>query len=273
MAGQRRIVQGWFEVWEVEPGVHALREPFQAERVSSYLVLGRDRALLVDTGTGVGDIRAVVEAITPLPVTLLNSHAHWDHVGGNWRFEEIWIHAAEAADLQHPRDNAFLRRQFAPDMVTGPLPTGVTLESLAIPPTTATRLLQGGETIDLGRRQLRVLHAPGHSPGGVVVVDDDNGFVLSTDVVYAGDLYAYTAGSDLTIYHTTLQRLAAISAPLRALYPSHNDSPIAPDIVVRMADGMAQILAGRAPDDAADGRARHAFDGFAVLVPWGGGAG
>jgi glyoxylase-like metal-dependent hydrolase (beta-lactamase superfamily II) len=92
-------VQAWFETTEVEPGIHAIEEPFHVERVKSYLVTGEDRAILVDTGMGVANIRDEVGRLTGLPVTVINSHAHWDHIGGNALFDDILIHPAEADEL------------------------------------------------------------------------------------------------------------------------------------------------------------------------------
>src|SRR5688572_30741691 len=108
MAGHmtRRLVQSWFEVWEIEPGVFAIEEPFHKERVKSYLVVGSGRAVLIDTGMGVGDISNVARSLTKLPVSVINSHAHWDHIGGNWRFSEIAIHRSEAAALTMGRVNS-----------------------------------------------------------------------------------------------------------------------------------------------------------------------
>jgi glyoxylase-like metal-dependent hydrolase (beta-lactamase superfamily II) len=90
------LVQGWFAVDEPSPGVFRIQEPLHNENVKSFLVVGADRAALIDTGMGVGDIRAVVESLTSLPVVVINSHAHWDHIGGNASFDEVWIHEAEA---------------------------------------------------------------------------------------------------------------------------------------------------------------------------------
>ena len=79
----------WFEVYEVRPQVFAIYEPHQAEEVISYLILGDKQALLFDTGLGIGDIRRVVLSLTSLPIVVVNSHTHNDHVGGNWQFEHV----------------------------------------------------------------------------------------------------------------------------------------------------------------------------------------
>ena len=82
--------ESWFEIYRIRPGVFAIYEPRQFEEVISYLILGEKRALLFDTGLGVGKISTVVARLTPLSVTVINSHTHFDHVGGNAEFHEIW---------------------------------------------------------------------------------------------------------------------------------------------------------------------------------------
>ena len=82
--------EGWFEVYRVQPDVYAIYEPGQFEEVVSYLIVGAERTLLFDTGLGIGDIAAVVAPLTTLPVVVLNSHSHYDHIGGNHQFEFIY---------------------------------------------------------------------------------------------------------------------------------------------------------------------------------------
>ena len=82
----------WFEVWEAGDRVLAIYEPKQWQEVISCLVLGTDRALLFDTGMGIASISDVVARLTDLPVTVVNSHSHLDHVGGNAEFSSVVGH-------------------------------------------------------------------------------------------------------------------------------------------------------------------------------------
>ena len=229
-------------------------------------MIGDERALLIDTGMGVGDIRAVVGDLTNLPVTVVNSHAHWDHIGGNHRFEEIVIHHAEAHELPLGVGNERLRRAFAPEHVRAPLPEGFDIETFSIPPSVASLLLSGGERFDLGGRSLDVIHAPGHSPGGIVLLDRDRGQLFSTDVAYAGALYAFGPDANLADYRTTLAMLAGLAPELTAVYPSHNAASIAPALLPLMHDGLAAAMDGRRPEEIIDGLAHHRFDGFSILM-------
>src|SRR5947209_4772740 len=83
------VSQPWFEVYIAAPGVFAIYEPHQSELAISYLIAGERSAVLFDTGMGIGDIREATSELTRLPVTVLNSHTHFDHVGGNWQFSNV----------------------------------------------------------------------------------------------------------------------------------------------------------------------------------------
>src|SRR6185436_13836863 len=83
------VKSDWFEIYRVRPEVFAIYEPRQYEEVISYLIVGTKLALLFDTGMGIADIRDVARQLTPLPITVLNSHTHFDHIGGNWRFRNV----------------------------------------------------------------------------------------------------------------------------------------------------------------------------------------
>jgi glyoxylase-like metal-dependent hydrolase (beta-lactamase superfamily II) len=255
----------WFEVRELEPGIFALDEPHHVERVKSHLIVGRERAILLDTGMGVANIRTEVERLTDLPVTVVNSHAHWDHIGGNALFDEILIHPAEAQDLTNGYPNERMRHWFTPASLTGALPDGVGVDTLAIPPSTATGFINEGDVIDLGIRRLDVLHCPGHSPAGIVLLDADNGILFSTDVAYQGYLYAYR-GRFRTTYRDSLRRLAVLAPDLRALYPSHYEAVVSPHLLVPMAEALQRIIDGASPIAIDGDRETYELDGVGVYL-------
>src|SRR5579863_3079969 len=95
----------WFAVEEVEPGTWLVSEP---GHVNCFLVAGRERAVLVDTGLGIADIAAAADALTDLPVLAVNTHGHSDHRGGNWRFAEVAAHPLAAETLTRPVDGGYL---------------------------------------------------------------------------------------------------------------------------------------------------------------------
>jgi len=86
---KQSLSNDWFHVYKLNDDLYAITEPFQWQEVISYLIIGKEKALLFDSGNGLGDIRAIVDQITVLPVTVLASHSHIDHVGGHWQFDTV----------------------------------------------------------------------------------------------------------------------------------------------------------------------------------------
>ncbi|MEI3580641.1 MAG: MBL fold metallo-hydrolase [Acutalibacteraceae bacterium] len=84
------VTEDWFEVYRIQPDLYAIYEPGHFQEVISYLITGSEKALLVDTGLGMGNIRKVVEELTSLPVIVMNTHTHFDHIGGNALFDTVY---------------------------------------------------------------------------------------------------------------------------------------------------------------------------------------
>ncbi len=127
---------GWYEVYRVLPGVYAIYEPGHFQEVISYLILGSERALLWDTGMGIAPIRPLVERLTNLPILAVNSHNHFDHVGGNWEFPEVlaWPGPGSEARAAAGYSREFLLPMMAEDSLAKPLPAGFQTASYAIRP-------------------------------------------------------------------------------------------------------------------------------------------
>lgn len=85
----------WFTAEEIDGETFAVGEYRHWEETHCYLVCGKERALLIDTGLGVSDIGAAVRRLTALPVTVVTTHVHWDHIGGHRYFSDIAVHEAE----------------------------------------------------------------------------------------------------------------------------------------------------------------------------------
>lgn len=242
------LVQNWYRVWEDRPGIWVIEEPLHSEQVKSYLILGAEHAVLIDTGMGVGDIHRLVRDITSQPIAVVQSHAHNDHIGGAWQFEDVGIHPSEAADLEGGQSAERLADWFEPGQMRGPLPPGFEPRGYRIPGKTPTRFYQDGDRIDLGNHVLTVIHAPGHSRGGLVLFDEADRSLYSTDVVYLRSLYLLNPDSSVPQYLHTLDQLSGLVPMVDRLYPSHGPTPISPSLIPQMRDAMQAIADGRPAD-------------------------
>ena len=83
------VSEDWFEVYEVASNLFAFCETRHDENTTVSLIVGPEKAVLIDTGCGIGNLRKVVAEVTDKPVMVINTHTHLDHLGSNRQFDEI----------------------------------------------------------------------------------------------------------------------------------------------------------------------------------------
>ena len=266
----------WHTVTEIDDGLFFIAEPFGAVEprfgvatANMYLVIGQSSAVLIDTGTGIGDVSAVVRQLTALPCTVLNTHSHWDHIGANTRFPEWAVHEIEALQIAiEPNVSGMLAPLQSPS-AQAVLPPDFDPTSYRIPAGPASRLLQEDDVIDLGGRSLRVIHTPGHSPGHVAFLDEANGLLFSGDTALHGPMYACFRGGDPADFAASAQRLATLPN-LRLICPGHNEVIRDTTWLAELADGVEAALAGQLEgtwqDEFVVGR-EFQFEGWAIWLP------
>jgi len=246
LAAERIDVEtDWFEVREAADGVFALMEPDQFQEVISYLVVGEDRALLFDTGLGMSPIRTVAEQLTTVPIVVLNSHTHFDHIGGNAEFDRIL-----AVDSPYTRANQRgfphqeLAGEAAPGSFCGGPPDGLDTATYHIRPWTPTGTVRDGDTIDLGGRVLEVLQVPGHTPDSLAMIDRENGLLWTGDTYYDATIWIYVPETDLDSYERSLDRLVALAPSVERLLPAHNTASADPANLIEAARAIRQVRSG-----------------------------
>jgi glyoxylase-like metal-dependent hydrolase (beta-lactamase superfamily II) len=258
----------WFEVYRIRPGVFAIYEPKQAEEVISYLIVGQKRALLFDTGMGISNIRKLAEGLTSLPLSVLNSHTHNDHVGDNWRFSKQEIYAMDTpftrANARGSRADA--QAEIAPGQLCRPLPANFDATSYSTRPFQIGHWLHDGDKIDLGGRVLQVIAAPGHTPDSIALLDRQNGLLFTGDTYYPGPIFLYRPETDLDAYEATLARLSRMSPQLKLLLPAHNVPVADPVDLKRVLSAFREVRAGKIKPSARDGKVEYKFDGFSFLM-------
>lgn len=261
------VANDWFEVYKVAPGVLAIYEPHQSEETIGYLIEGRKRALLFDTGMGIGDLRSLVGKLSKLPVIVLNSHTHDDHVGNNWQFDEVY-----GMDNDYTRHNARgskedAQAEIAPGEVCGALPAGFDPATYATRPWQITKWVHDGDRIDLGERSMDVIATPGHTPDSICLFDRANGLLFTGDTYYPGTVWIYRPETDLTAYGNSVRRIAALGPQVKLVLGAHNIPIAQPVVLNELASAFAQMRAGLVrPRPAGKGKVIYQVGGISFLM-------
>lgn len=257
----------WFEVYKIPPGVFAIYEPHQSEEVISWLIIGSKKALLFDTGMGISNIRSLVERRTRLPIIVLNSHTHNDHVGDNWRFTEIYGMPTNFTRANARGSTADAQAEIAPGEICGDLPKGFDPKTYATRPFHITHWLHDREKIDLGGRTIQVISTPGHTPDSISLLDEENGLLFTGDTYYPGPIFLYRPETDLDAYVVSVRKLAALASRLQLLLPAHNVPVANPGELNKVLIAIQEVRAGRVHGQKLpDHKQEFKFDGFSFRM-------
>ena len=188
--------------------------------VHCFLVEGRDKALLIDTMTGMRGLPAFVATLTDLPVEVALTHGHMDHAGGVFEFGRCYIHPADIPML----DGRTLPARVG--YVRGQLPPGEAPEASAFVPDGPVEFvpLKAGDKLDLGGRALEVLHVPGHTRGSLCYLDTASGDFFAGDACNNNTLLMMDVSATIEEYLEALLALKERQGDIRRFYLFHGPS-------------------------------------------------
>ena len=164
------------------------------------------KAAIIDPGASPENIEAIIEREKLIPVAIINTHGHYDHIGADAALKKkfgipLLIHRADAPFLTDSSLN-------------GSCYMGVDITGVS-----ADRLLDNGDTINVGALEFTVIHTPGHTPGGICLWTED--LLFTGDTLFCGSVgRCDLAGGDEDILNASLKILKTLPETLRIL-PGH----------------------------------------------------
>lgn len=151
---------------------------------SPTLLVGNEKALLIDTACGNYDLAGLVQNLTDKPLTVVLTHGHGDHAGGVFQFETVWCHPLDhdmVRDMTDEQVDGYCETMKKNDQNTF---FDTSRQRLPGPHPCPTLLpLSDGQEFDLGGRTVTVHHTPGHTKGEVVLIDHQSRILFSGDAV------------------------------------------------------------------------------------------
>ena len=229
-------MKDWFSVEKIDVDTFAISEYKHWEETHCYLLIGTKFAVLIDTGLGVANIKCAVKKITSLPVRVITTHVHWDHIGGHKYFNYIavyeneleWISKEFPIPLQEVKKNLTLE--------PCDFPTGFNIDDYNIFQGIPTHIMHNGDIIDFGNRKLKVIHTPGHSPGHCCFYEEERGYLYSGDLIYKGCLDVFYPTTDPLAFMQSVEKIKALD--VKKIMPAHHQLNIGIDLIGDISDAF-----------------------------------
>lgn len=254
-------MDSWFTVEKIDAQTFAISEYKHWEETHCYLLCGRERAALIDTGLGVANIRKIVDGLTRLPVTAVTTHVHWDHIGGHKYFDSIAVHELEKdwLSVKFPMPLRAVKDNLTKYPCDFPAEFDVDAYNVfrGIP----QRILRDGDRLELGGREIQVVHTPGHSPGHCCFYEPERKYLFSGDLIYKGCLYAFYPTTDPQLFYDSVKRVRGYK--IARILPGHHQLNIPVSIIDEIEAGFAQIDAS---GKLKQGSGLFEFGGFKIQI-------
>lgn len=250
------------EVTEIAPGTWCLSE---FRLVNAFLVEGSQRAALIDTGCGIGDLAGTVRGLTEKPLIILVTHGHFDHDGGVGQFPgvPVYLHPGDQELKLQTRammekamgtaDLNQLRRFYITSRAPVRCPELEVSELLKLVPAQPDESdydwlpIEDGAEFDLGGRVLKVIHTPGHSDGEVSILDETSRTLFSGDTANVGIILMRQPNNDTRLIEEcsrTMGKLWALEERYDKLGVGHDAVTIDKQIVKDYYDLTVGLLNG-----------------------------
>ncbi len=232
----------WFEIIKHKDYLYVIRERldeidprFYTTYTNLYLILGSHSALLIDTGCGLFPLTPILdELISKKQLLVINTHSHFDHIGGNYEFKEILVHKYEVKSASKPFDITFL--QDSPKEIT----KRYEKINYTIKPGKHIKPVKDGEILDLGGISIQIIHTPGHSPGSISLLTNSHELLVG-DTAHYGTMYL--TKKTFPVILSSISKLISLFQKHNdiEIYPAHEEFAVGKDLLVELSKGIKNI--------------------------------
>ncbi len=188
---------------------------------SMYLIEGEKRTILFDTGMGTGDLKSYVKNLTDKLIEVIISHAHWDHIMQANQFDKVYMNHKEIEIIKMFNMNIDYSNFLD---------------------------VKDKDIFDLGNRKLEVMEVPGHTPGSIVLLDDENKIIFSGDAIGAGHTWMHLPGClSLNKYINSLYKLYERIKNYKKIYHGHlgENGPLNINYLKDLINAVENVLKGK----------------------------
>lgn len=232
-------MESWFTVEEIDRETFVISEYKHYEETHCYLLCGKKFSVLIDTGLGISNIKQVVDRLTKLPIIVVTTHVHWDHIGGHRYFDNIAVYEAEKEWLscKFPISLQTVKHNLTKEPCN--FPTDFNIDDYHIFTGIPQIILHNGDCLDLGGRELLVIHTPGHSPGHCCYYEQKRKYLYSGDLIYKGCLDAFYPTTDPQLFYQSIRRIQTYK--INKVLPGHHQLNIPVSLIHKIEAGFEQL--------------------------------
>ncbi len=199
----------------------------EMDQTTMYLINGADKALLIDTGLGVTDLKHTIHNLCgDKQIIVVNTHAHGDHNSGNCQFPYVYAGRFDEVYCQRPMKKEdrelFLRMYFKEAAARG-----YQADQWAPGPSGEVRTVRDGDSFDLGGYSFTVLEIPSHTLGSIALWEPNKGWMFTGDVILTWEVWGHLTHSilapsaSLVDYYRSIVRLSEYKEQIKCIFPSH----------------------------------------------------
>ena len=182
------------------------------EGVRFFLLTGKNKAMMIDSGMNTRYAKAIAEELTSLPIELLNTHGDRDHICGNGSFDKVYMSEAEK------------------------------LNYIEAGGRTSIISVKEGDVFDLGERTLKIIDNPGHTLGSIAILDEKYRVLIGGDAIQDGTIYMFGKYRNINLYVKSLRHIKDFLKSFDVIYPSHGSFPVYPELIDKLIEGATSII-------------------------------
>lgn len=170
------------------------------------LVIGKDKALVFDTGYGIGDLKQCIAKITSKELIVVASHGHFDHTGGNYQFREVMISKKDYDLCVAYNREKWRKRNIARAEALNVLPCGFDIDKYLTRREGNLVPLDMTRTIDLGGITCKPIALPGHTQGSIGIFIKEEKLFLASDAICPVVWLFLGESTSVSLYKETVKR-------------------------------------------------------------------
>lgn len=208
-----------YKIENIEKGLYLIKDPLD---VNMYLMVGDEKAVLFDTGYGVGNIPDTIKSITSKPLTVILGHGHIDHANGAYQFDEVYMHEADN-DLFNDNTSIATRKMILQNLKEGNLDFGGDGNQWCSEPSCKLKPLKIGEVFDLGGMHVEVIDMAGHTGGSIGLLIKELRILLDSDSANEHCWMFLEQSLPVQEYISMLKRTKELD--FDTFYTAHSDLP------------------------------------------------